>query len=192
MAQGLAGLILAGGLGERYGGPKALARLPDGATFLVRCAATLIAAGAAPVIATVPPGTAVTAPAGVDLVPLPAAGLDMLASIRVGLGRLLDDPGWLAVAVLPVDHPLVAAGSVRALAAVAASSTVPVYRGKRGHPVCLARSVAIAIVRQELPGPTLREALRAAGRHDVAVDDPGVVANCNTPERLRQALVVAE
>jgi CTP:molybdopterin cytidylyltransferase MocA len=190
MAQALAGLILAGGYGERYGGPKAFARLPDRTTFLERCAATLVAAGAAPVIATVPPGTAVTAPVGVDIVPLPAAGLDMLASIRVGLSRLLDTTGWLAVAILPVDHPLVSSASVRALAAVAAPSTVPVYRGKRGHPVCLARSVAMAIVRQELPGPTLREALRAAGRHDVAVDDPGVVANCNTPERLQQALAI--
>jgi len=105
MAQALAGLILAGGSGERYGGPKAFARLPDRATFLERCAATLVAAGAAPVIATVPPGTAVTAPVGVDIVPLPAAGLDMLASIRVGLSRLLDTTGWLAVAILPVDHP---------------------------------------------------------------------------------------
>jgi CTP:molybdopterin cytidylyltransferase MocA len=192
MAQDLAGLILAGGLGERFGGPKMLARLPDGATFLERCAATLVEAGAAPVIATVPPGTPVTAPMGVDLVPLPAADLDMLASIRVGLGRLLEASEWIAVAVLPVDHPLVAAASVRALAAIPAPCTVPVYRGKRGHPVCLARSVALAIVREELPGPTLRDALRAAGRHDVAVDDPGVVANCNTPDRLRQALAVPD
>ena len=190
MAQAFAGLILAGGLGERYGEPKAFARLPDGATFLERCAATLVAAGAAPVIATVPPGTTAEAPPGVDLLALPTAGLDMFASIRFGLGRLLDAPGWLAVAILPVDHPLVDAASVQSLAAAPAPCTVPVYRGKRGQPVCLARSVAMTVVSGELPGPTLRDALRAAGRRDVVLDDPGVVTNCNTPERLRQALAI--
>ncbi len=75
-----------------------------------------------------------------------------------------------------------------ALAADHSPCTVPVFRGKRGHPVCLTRAVAMAIVLEELPGPTLRDALRAAGRHDVVLDDPGVVANCNTPEQLRQAL----
>ncbi len=33
-----AGLILAGGAGRRFGGPKAFARLPDGRTFLEACA----------------------------------------------------------------------------------------------------------------------------------------------------------
>ena len=188
MAQALAGLILAGGSGERYGGPKAFVCLPDGATFLERCVAILRTAGAAPIVATLPPETAVPALSGTEALPLPAAGLDMFASIRLGLGRLLAAPAWEVVAILPVDHPLVTPVTLQALAAVAAPSVVPVFRGKRGHPVCLARSVAAEIVTGALPGPTLREALRAAGRLDVRVDDPGVVANCNTPERLRQAL----
>ncbi|MGE5236151.1 MAG: nucleotidyltransferase family protein [Acidobacteriota bacterium] len=188
MAQALAGLILAGGAGERFGGPKAFALLPGGQSFLDRCAATLAAAGAHPIVATLPPQTAGLAGTRVDALALPAAGLDMFASLRLGLERLLADRRWTVVAMLPVDHPLVAAATVIGLAAVPAPAVVPVWRNKRGHPVCLARAVAARIVAGTLPGPTLRDALRAAGREDLAVDDPGVVANCNTPERLAAAL----
>ena len=61
-------------------------------------------------------------------------------------------------------------------------------RGSHGHPVCLDRDVAVGIVEGRFPGPTLREVLREVGAVDVEVDDPGVVANCNTPEALKKAL----
>jgi hypothetical protein len=52
----------------------------------------------------------------------------------------------------------------------------------------LVRAVAQQIVAGALPGPTLREVLHAVDTVDVAVDDPGVIANCNTPEALAAAL----
>jgi ribosomal protein S5 len=52
----------------------------------------------------------------------------------------------------------------------------------------LSRRVAERIVTGEFAGPTLREVLRAVGTVDVAVDDPGVTANCNTPEALAAAV----
>ncbi len=188
MAPGVAGLILAGGAGTRFGGPKAFARLPDGRTFLHACAATLQAAGAAPIVATRPAGTA---DAQVETVALPGAGLPMFESITLGLRRLLRDPAWGRVVVLPVDHPLVTPATVRALAGADADAAIPAYRGKHGHPVALARAVAERIAAGELPGPTLRDVLRAVGVRDVAVDDPGVTANCNTPEALAAALAAA-
>jgi hypothetical protein len=39
-----------------------------------------------------------------------------------------------------------------------------------------------------LAAPTLRDAMKSAGRHDVDVDDAGTVSNCNTPEQLAAAL----
>jgi molybdenum cofactor cytidylyltransferase len=188
MAQALAGLILGGGIGERFGGPKAFATLPDGTTFLERCRDVLRAAGAAPVAATLPPETVAPPPDGVLALPLPARGSDMLASVRHGLSRLLETPGWSVVVVLPVDHPLVRPETVRALAATAAPTVVPVYRGKRGHPVALARHVAERIVSGELAAATLRDAMRSIGRRDLEVDDAGTVSNCNTPEQLAAAL----
>lgn len=188
MAQAIAGLILGGGVGERFGGPKAFVRLPDGTTFLESCLAALREAGAAPVAATLPPATTEPTPDGLEALTLPAPGMDMLASLRHGLTRLLASPGWRVVVVLPVDHPLVRPETVRALTAAATPTAVPVYRGKRGHPVALTRQFAERLLSGELAAATLRDAMKIAGRHDVEVDDPGVASNCNTPEQLAAAL----
>ena len=184
----LAGLILAGGEGRRFGGPKAFARLDDGRTFLEVCAATLIGAGASPLVATLPPGTEDPQIDGLESIALPEPGMDMFASLVTGLRHLAEHPDWRTVAILPVDHPLVDGSSVSALVDTAALAAIPSYRGKHGHPICFGRNVASAIVSGKSPGPTLREVLRDVGAVDVEVDDPGVVANCNTPEALRDAL----
>ena len=185
---GFAGLILAGGEGRRFGGPKAFARLPDGRTFLEACCETLTAAGARPVAATLPPRHAGHELPGLRQIPLPASGLDMLGSLRWGLRHLISEPSWGAVVVLPVDHPLVGAAVIRELAAVDAAAAMPCYHGKHGHPVVLARELAERVARDERTGVTLRAILRAVGAVDATVDDPGVVANCNTPEALRSWL----
>jgi CTP:molybdopterin cytidylyltransferase MocA len=182
-----AGLILAGGTGERYGGPKAFARLPDGRPFLAACADVLASAGAKPLLATLPAGTPSLQAPGLEALPLPAPGLAMFDSLRLGLEHLLADAAWGAVVVLPVDHPLVAPGTVRALASAEAEAALPSHNGKHGHPVMLSRRVAEGIVAGELAGPTLREVLHTVGTMDVLVDDPGVTANCNTPDALAAA-----
>jgi CTP:molybdopterin cytidylyltransferase MocA len=184
MATRFAGLILAGGSGERYGGPKAFAHLPDGRSFLAACAELLAGAGAVPLLATLPPGTASLRAPGLEALPLPASGLAMFDSLKLGLQHLLADQAWGAVVVLPVDHPLVAPGTVRALAGSGAEAALPSHHDKHGHPVMLSRPLAERIVAGQLPGPTLREVLRSVGTVDVPVDDPGVTANCNTPEAL--------
>lgn len=184
----LAGLVLAGGEGSRFGGPKAWARLPDGRSFLEACTATLRAAGADLVVATVPPGAADPTIDGLDAVPLPEPGLDMFASLRIGLRRLLLQSGWARVSVLPVDHPLVRPDAVVALVSQGGAGVVPRYRGKRGHPVVVDRRIAENIATGSLEGPTLRTVLVRVGAVDLEVDDPGTVANCNTPRALERAL----
>lgn len=183
-----AGLVLAGGAGRRFGGPKAFARLPDRRTFLEACRDLLREAGAAEVAATLPHGTAQEEVAGLRSLPLPEPGLDMLASARWGLRHLISDRRWQAVVVLPVDHPLVAPATVRALVDREADAAVPAYRGKHGHPICLARGIAERVAREQLVGRHLRDILRTVGVVDVPVEDPGVIANCNTPEALREHL----
>jgi CTP:molybdopterin cytidylyltransferase MocA len=184
----LAGLILAGGEGKRFGGPKAWAELPDGRSFLGACAAALVDGGAAPVVATLPPGSPDPGVDGLDAVPLPEPDLDMFASAQVGLRRLLEHGNWDRVAVLPVDHPLVRPQTVAALAAGDGPAVIPSCAGKHGHPVVLDRSTAAAVAGGRLPGPTLREVLVEVGVGVLEVDDPGTVANCNTPDALRRAL----
>ena len=182
------GLVLAGGDGSRFGGPKAWALLPDGRTFLEACAATLLEAGAVRVIATLPPESSDPEIPGLEALPLPGPGLDMFASLRFGLDHLIQSEDWERLAVLPVDHPLVAAASVEALVAAAGRAVIPSYRGKHGHPIAIVREVVVSLVCGDLPGPTMREVLRTVGAVDLEVDDPGVVANCNTPAALAAAL----
>jgi CTP:molybdopterin cytidylyltransferase MocA len=188
MAARVAGLILAGGAGERYGSPKAFAHLPDGTPFLAACAELLAAGGAAPVLATLPPGAPALQAPGLECFPLPEPGLAMFDSLRLGLRHLLGDASWDAVIVLPVDHPLVAPATVRALAGAPAPAAIPSHGGKHGHPVMLSRPVAEGIATGAHAGPTLREVLHAVGTADVPVEDPGINSNCNTPETLAAAL----
>ena len=187
--ENFAGLILAGGEGTRWGGPKAWALLPNGESFLDACAMTLREAGASPIVATLPPGTEDPRTDGLDVLALPEPGMDMFGSLRAGLGRLVETPSWRVVAVLPVDHPLVRPETVTELAAAAGPAAIPSFNGKHGHPICLARTVAESVARGDVAGPTLREVLRAVGAVSLPVDDPGVVANCNTPAALASALV---
>ena len=184
----LAGLILAGGEGKRWGKPKAWATLPDGTTFLESCFNTLRGAGSAPIVATLPPTSQDPKIDGLDALALPEAGMDMFGSLLVGLARLTEDSAWRKVAVLPVDHPLVHLRTVVTLAASYERAVIPSFGGKHGHPICLDREVALAITSGDFDGPTLREVLREVGATDVEVDDRGVVANCNTPAALSEAL----
>jgi len=186
--QDFSGLILAGGEGRRWGGPKAWAELPDGRSFLRSCFDVLRAAGAKPIVATLPPGTDNPGPKGLAEVVLPSSGLDMFASLAAGLCHLVDTLDWSVVAILPVDHPLVSPRTVTALSEATTTAAIPSFNGKHGHPVCLARSVAESIVDETLTGPTLREILHLVGAVDVNVEDPGVITNCNTPEALTEAL----
>lgn len=184
----LAGLILAGGEGSRFGGPKAWARLPDGRSFLEACAMTLREAGASPIVATLPPGSADPGIDGLQALPLPERGLDMFTSLLIGVRCISGDPNWRKLAVLPVDHPLVRPPTVRKLAVARAAAVVPCIDGKHGHPVCLSRELVEQLKFGELEGRNLRDALRSVPRVDVRVDDPGVIANCNTPATLAAAL----
>jgi len=184
----MAGLILAGGAGKRWGGPKAWARMPDGRSFLETCVAALREAGADLVVATLPCGASDPEIADLVAAPLPRHDLDMFASLRVGLGKLLNAPTWSVLVILPVDHPLVSPQTIAALSAAGATAAVPTYAGKHGHPVALARSVVAAIADGSLEALNLREVVQSLRPVELAVDDPAVIANCNTPDSLARAL----
>lgn len=184
----VAGLILAGGEGQRWGGPKAWAGLPDGRSFLEACVTTLQKAGASRVLATLPPGSQPPQIEGLEAMPLTEQGLDMFASVKFGLSFLIQSEDWDRLVVWPVDHPLVRPATVERLSDAGERAVIPSYNGKHGHPVCIDRDVVASIVVGELNGPTMRDVLREVDAVDVDVDDPGTVANCNTPEALAEAL----
>ncbi len=190
-----AALLLSGGASTRFAGqPKAL--LPAGErTSIRRLAETSLAAGLDPVVAVV--GTH-RAPIAHELRGLPVEVVEAedwyegrTATVQAGLRAIPDDRDVL---LWPVDHPFVAARTVDVLLSVRdrddlAVWFIPTYRGRGGHPVLwraglredlleLRPDASIRLLLPEL-GPQVRR---------VAVEDPGVVANVDTPEEYRAAL----
>ncbi|GMR12258.1 MAG: hypothetical protein BMS9Abin29_0447 [Gemmatimonadota bacterium] len=174
------------------GVPKALLHA-EGCTFLDRVVDTLQEGGCAPVIVVVAHLDGPVAEraraigARVEVNRRPADG--PITSLRVGL-RALSDPVE-ACAFLPVDHPLVKAATVaRLIASLEVSETpivVPSYRGERGHPVLFRRTVFPELFEDDLA----EGARTVVHRHlqnltDVAVPDPGVLADIDTPEEYRR------
>jgi CTP:molybdopterin cytidylyltransferase MocA len=114
---------------------------------------------------------------------------DMLLSIRMGLEAV--SPKALAIFIWPADCPAVSPQTVKLLARSADPGRVliPAYRSRRGHPALLGRDLIPAV-----DGIPLREGLRhlwrtrAAAVAEIAVDDPGVLQNLDTPEAYQAAI----
>jgi CTP:molybdopterin cytidylyltransferase MocA len=120
----VAAVILAAGLGRRFGGPKAGARL-RGRTLLVHVAALARSAGLDPVLAVVS-GTQ-DVPEGVVAVlnSKPERGLS--SSLQLGIGAV--PPGQAAL-VLLVDQPTLAPESIAAV--LAARGMRPILAAQSG------------------------------------------------------------
>jgi molybdenum cofactor cytidylyltransferase len=185
-------VVLAAGRGTRLGAPKAEARA-DGPTFVEAVLRTLREAGIADVRVVLSPalaGSLVPEPVPADLAvvnPDPARG--MLSSVRCGLEAL--PPGLDAVLLWPVDHPRVRAATIRALvsahAASAAPVVVPVHEGARGHPVLFDARVLPELLAAP-PEIGARAVVHAhADRLELAVDDPAVAEDIDTPDDYERA-----
>ncbi len=126
-------MILAAGLGRRFGGPKAGARL-RGRTLLGHVVALARAAGLEPVIAVVSGSPDV--PEGVLPVinPKPERGLS--SSLQLGIGAV---PPGKAALVLLVDQPTLAPASIAAVLAARGSRPILAAQsdGRLAPPVLL-------------------------------------------------------
>lgn len=175
----LHGLVLAGGASSRMGRPKALLTL-GGETFAARLTRLLRGAGCAEVVLVAGAHVAAIsagAPFGARVVATAAWRRGMRASLRAGLCAL--PPG--DVLLTHVDRPLVAPATLALLAREPAPApVVPVYAGLPGHPVRLPAAFRARLL---APDDTpLRDLLAGTATRLVAVCDPGVAANINTPE----------
>lgn len=184
----VAAVVLAAGASTRMGAPKALLEW-GGRTFLRRVIDLAAAAGCAPIVAV----------AGAIRLPRAELGAAIevvnetwsegqLSSLQVGLRAIAGAPAAL---VLTVDRPHVRPSTIAALlAGHAADPTAiwqPAHGGRRGHPILYPGDLLPAIV--TLPaalGPRswLGSPAIAARRREVAVDDPAVLDNVDTPADL--------
>jgi molybdenum cofactor cytidylyltransferase len=133
-------LLLAAGRSRRMGAPKLL--LPwKGGTVLRTVATAFLDAGVDRVIVVTPPDAADLREAltglAVHWAVNPRPDGEMLASVRCGLAAA---PDWVRTfLVSPADLPLLHAPLIRALLEAhekrGARLTVPVWQGRRGHPL---------------------------------------------------------
>jgi molybdenum cofactor cytidylyltransferase len=193
----VAGVVLAAGRSRRMGESKALLDA-GGSPFVARAVTCLFDGGARPVVVVVRPLADDVASAAVDagaVVAVNPAPDDPerggpLSSLRTGLEALPADIAGLVL--LPVDHPRVTPGTVRALIGAfrrtGAPVTVPSWRGRRGHPVLLSATLFPELLADPLPEGVRTVVRRHAGaRCEVPVEDPGVLDDLDTPEAYRAA-----
>ncbi len=183
----IAGIILAAGRSRRMGSPKALLDW-DGETVIEHMIG-IIGAVADPVIVVAGFHADAIRPkaARATLVVNPAPERGMLSSLQCGLRAVPADCD--AVLFTPVDHPAVLAETVQALAAVSAALAIPVFEGRRGHPVLIVRSVADEI----LALPVEARASDVIRRHldraiMVEVNDRGVLEDIDDPAAYSRLL----
>ncbi|HTS33416.1 MAG TPA: nucleotidyltransferase family protein [Thermoplasmata archaeon] len=191
---GTAALLLSGGASTRFGGqPKAL--LPVGErTSVRRLAEECLAENADPVVVVVGAHRALIAH---ELRGLPVEVAEAedwyegrTASVHAGLRAIPEDRDVL---LWPVDHPFVSTRTIDALFSVRERDLlavwfIPTYQGRGGHPV-LWRSSIRRDINELRPDAPLRSLLPEFGPQvrRVAVEDPGVVANVDTPEQYSAA-----
>ncbi len=185
-----AAIILAAGASSRMGRVKALLEI-DGETFLDRLARVL-GAHCDPVIAVLGHhADAIREGArtpGIQIAVNPDPDLGMLSSLQAGL-RAVPDLSY-GVLFTPVDVPLVSGATAGLLAEAlsgGAAVAVPVYGGKRGHPVAISRAVAERML--ALPnGARANELLRTESAVEIPVEDAGVLLEVDTPKDYEELL----
>src|ERR1035438_10532000 len=191
----LAAVILSGGASQRMGSPKAL--LPyQGRTFLEH----LLAVTSHPRIGARRVVLGAHADLIADHVRLTAEEVVMneqweqgqLSSIQAGIRSL--PPGTDGLLLCLIDHPLISAALVDELVGrfyleqrARAAIVLPVYQGKRGHPVIF----SAALFDELLAAPMDQGARSVVWAHaeevaEVSTSDQGCVLNLNDPEAMQR------
>jgi molybdenum cofactor cytidylyltransferase len=192
----IVGILLAGGVGARFGGAKLLAPLPV-ASHGAAAHTPIGAAACIHLMAALNDVVAVTRPrdpmlvaalrdTGARVVECAQAHEGMGASLACGAAATVDADGWIvALADMPWIAPATIIRVVEALAN-GAEIVAPSYRGERGHPVGFAKSYGPLLA--SLTGDEGARAVIAARQwvvQLVEVDDPGILRDIDTPGDLK-------
>lgn len=109
--------------------------------------------------------------------PQPERG--MLSSLQCGLAAAPQDAD--SFLFTPVDLPRITRATIETLAITSGRLVIPVFEGRKGHPVRISREIASEI----LALPTEGQAGDVIRRHEaqlIEVCDPGVLYDVDTPQ----------
>lgn len=184
-----AAVVPAAGRASRFGGRKLLADVA-GAPLLQRTLESLLQAAVERVIVVIRGGDVFEGVPALDdprvtIVGNPDPERGMFSSIQAGLAAAPDD---VPVLVIPADMPFVAAATVAAVAAHAATTgtvVIPVHDGRRGHPIALPARLREGLLARD-PSISLKAALAALDAPIALVDvaDAGILHDVDTPADL--------
>lgn len=189
----ISGILLAAGESRRMGSPKAL--LPyDGRTFIEHICNAFLRAGVDELIVVLGAWEDKLRPAlpshsALRTVVNPQYTLGQLSSLTRGIGAL--SPESEAAVVNLVDHPLISTETITALIASFRADPLPIviasYQGKRGHPVLFSSQVYAELLAAPLDkGAKVVVRKDPARVREVPLDDPGILADIDTPEDYRR------
>ena len=114
-----------------------------------------------------------------------------LSSIQTAI-RGIPREATSGLILCPVDHPVISAALVAKLIEAFDASgnaiVLPIYRGKRGHPVIFRATLYDELLAAS-PEVGARQVVWAHAKEvvEVATDEEGVILNLNNPEDLRKA-----
>jgi CTP:molybdopterin cytidylyltransferase MocA len=177
-----AAVILAAGASSRMGRPKPLLEF-EGETFLDRLI-TRFSGICRPVIVVLGYGAEQVRDGIVhgdlaEIVINPAPERGMLSSLQCGLERVPANVD--AVLFTPVDLPSIRSTTIAMLAGTPAAVAVPLFEGRKGHPVRVSRQV----MEELLALPLTSQARDVIHRHRaqlVETGDPGILHDVDTPQ----------
>ncbi len=184
---GFSAVVLAAGFSARMGSPKLALAYDAKRSFVEQCARVFSGFGCTEVAIVVNTsgvewiqGNRISLPPRSFLAVNPQAHSGRFSSLQTGLSALKDTQ---RVFVHNVDNPFVKAGVLQVLAqkAGAADCINPVYLGRLGHPVLIGQHPAREILSCGSRDLHLREVLDNYSNLMVSVDDPGILANINSP-----------
>lgn len=181
-------ILLAAGKSARMGAPKALL-VVEGKTWIRRQLESYFVAGGSK--AWVVTGFwadeiegEVRGVANVAVVRNPDPQRGQFSSIQAGAQAVLQDAEIRSAFLLPIDTPAPAPETWAKLV-VSAEASVPVLDGRGGHPVLLSRAILekMVTVAPGAPDARLDAQIHSSTRVlRIAVEDPRVRLNINTPE----------
>jgi molybdenum cofactor cytidylyltransferase len=188
----ISAILLAAGESRRMGSPKALLHY-QGQTFIERICTAFLTVGVDELIVVLGAraeeiGRALPVHPALRSVVNSRYSQGQLSSLIVGIGAL--SPESEAAIVNLVDHPLVSSETIKAVIDSFRAAPVPIviasYNGKRGHPVLFSRHVYGEILAAPLDqGAKVVVRKDPARVREIPLDDPGILADIDTPEEYR-------